>query len=100
MRKKTEPQTPKHPKTSRTEAGKKGLIAKEENLLRSARETCALDDHSHRTTKAQWQWANRTGARHEDHANLHAALPRSKSAEPIVHCSGGLCGIGREEPCG
>ncbi len=49
MRKKTEPQTPKHPKTSRTEAGKKGLIAKEENLLRSARETCALDDHSHRT---------------------------------------------------
>jgi hypothetical protein len=51
MRKKTEPQTPKHPKTSRTEAGKKGLIAKEENLLRSARETCALDDHSHRTPK-------------------------------------------------
>lgn len=24
------------------------------------------------TTQAQWQWANRTGARHEDHANLHA----------------------------
>jgi hypothetical protein len=58
MRKKTEPQTPKHPKTSRTEAGKKGLIAKEENLLRSARETCALDDHSHRTKKHKAQRAH------------------------------------------
>ncbi len=51
MRKKTEPQTQKHPKTSRAGASKKGLIAKEENLLRSARETCALDDHSHRTKR-------------------------------------------------
>ncbi len=58
MRKKTEPQTPKHPKTSRTEAGKKGLIAKEENLLRSARETCALDDHSHRTQRISGRGPN------------------------------------------
>ena len=70
MRKKTEPQTPKHPKTSRTEAGKQGLIAKEENLLRSARETCALDDHSHRTTKDKAR--TRTGPV-QQHACNHGA---------------------------
>jgi biotin synthase-related radical SAM superfamily protein len=53
MRKKTEPQTQKHPKTSRAGASKKGLIVKEENLLRSAWEECALDDRSHRTTQLQ-----------------------------------------------
>ena len=51
MRKKTEPQTQKHSKTSRTGAIKKGLTAKEETILRSAREECALDDRSHRTPK-------------------------------------------------
>jgi hypothetical protein len=49
MRKKTEPPTRQHPKTSRAGASKNGLIAKEENTRRSVGEECALDDRSHRT---------------------------------------------------
>jgi hypothetical protein len=51
MRKKAEPRTPKHPKTSCAEAGTKGLIAKEQSSPRSDREPCALDNRSHRTLK-------------------------------------------------
>jgi hypothetical protein len=56
MRKKTELQTQKHPRTSRAGAGKKGLIVKEENTPRSAGETCALDARSHRTAKLSGGW--------------------------------------------
>jgi len=51
MRKKTEPRTPKHPTTSRTGAGNKGLIATGKTAPPSGREECALDDRSHRTLK-------------------------------------------------
>ncbi len=50
MRKKTEPLTPQNRSTSRAAARKKGLIAKEVLTSRSARDECALDDRSHRTT--------------------------------------------------
>jgi hypothetical protein len=49
MRKKTEPQTHGHPTTSRGESSEGGLIAKEQSSPRSDRETCVLDDRSHRT---------------------------------------------------
>jgi hypothetical protein len=52
MRKKTEPQTPKHRTTSRAEAGNKGLIATGKTAPRSGREDCALDDRSHGTLSA------------------------------------------------
>jgi hypothetical protein len=51
MRKKTEPQTPRHPKPSRAGAGKKGLIVPGKNERQSDGETCALDNRSHRTLK-------------------------------------------------
>jgi hypothetical protein len=51
MRKKAEPRTPRHPKPSRAEASTKGLIAKGKNAPRSDRETCALDNRSHRTPR-------------------------------------------------
>ncbi len=49
MRKKTEPQTQQHPKTSRAGASNKGLIATGKTTPRSDRQECALDDRSHRT---------------------------------------------------
>jgi hypothetical protein len=51
MRKKAEPQTQEHPKPSRAEASKKGLIVKEQSSPRSDRETCVLDNRSHRTPR-------------------------------------------------
>ena len=51
MRKKTELRTHQHPNPSRTRASDSGLIAKEENTTRSAKEEYVLDDRSHRTDK-------------------------------------------------
>lgn len=77
MRKNTEPQTPKHPTTSRAGASKKGLIAKNENAPRSVGETYVLDDRSHRTDKLQARGA----AREQDNC---------ADARPHVACKPGL----------
>lgn len=49
MRKKTEPPTQQHPRTSRAGARNSGLIATEENTPRSVGEECVVDNRSHRT---------------------------------------------------
>jgi hypothetical protein len=51
MRKKAEPRTPQHPKPSRAGAGKEGLIVPGKTERQSDRESCALDNRSHRTPR-------------------------------------------------
>jgi hypothetical protein len=57
MRKKAEPRTQQHPKTSRVEASEVGLIVQGKNVGQSDRETCALDNRSHRTLQGKWRRA-------------------------------------------
>ncbi len=82
MRKKTEPHTQQHPKTSRTGASKKGQIAKETNASRSDREECALDDRSHRTIALIERFRVRRRGRSRQTCRSAKNMERPRSPSP------------------
>ncbi len=88
MRKRTEPQTPKHRKLSRAGAEDVGLIATGENTPQSDRHECALVNRSHRTHKLTG--AGPTGCPDAAQDHTLAPHPTENMNGPASACSDGL----------